>query len=72
MAGVRALRAVYTVGRGWIEDLRIDAANHILGLRLNVWTSMVVFIGAVTYFVLSAQRHPGREKSSPAIPRPNP
>ena len=29
----------YTVGRGWIEDLRIDPANELLGLRLNEWTS---------------------------------
>jgi prolipoprotein diacylglyceryl transferase len=53
--------AAYTVGRFWIEYLRIDTANHFLGLRLNDWTSIVVFIGAVTYFVLSARRRPGRE-----------
>jgi prolipoprotein diacylglyceryl transferase len=53
--------AAYTVGRAWIESLRIDTANHILGLRLNDWTSLVVFTGAVAYFVISARRHPGRE-----------
>ena len=53
--------AAYTVGRGWIESLRIDTANHFLGLRLNDWTSLVVFSGAVAYFVISARRHPGRE-----------
>ena len=53
--------AAYTVGRFWIEDLRVDPANHLLGLRLNDWTSIVVFIGAVTYFVVSARLHPGRE-----------
>ena len=37
---------LYTVGRGVIEMMRTDTANHILGLRLNVWTSMVVFAGA--------------------------
>jgi prolipoprotein diacylglyceryl transferase len=51
----------YTLGRSWIEYLRIDTANHFLGLRLNDWTSIVVFLGALTYFVLSAQRRPGRE-----------
>ena len=54
--------AAYTVGRFWIEYLRVDDAHHILGLRLNDWTSIVVFIGAVVYFVLSARRHPGREE----------
>jgi prolipoprotein diacylglyceryl transferase len=51
----------YTVGRSWIEYLRIDTANHFLGLRLNDWTSIVVFLGALTYFVISAKRRPGRE-----------
>jgi hypothetical protein len=50
-----------TVGRGWIEYLRIGTANHILGLRLNDWTYLVVFTGSVAYFVISARRHPGRE-----------
>ncbi|MDX6315672.1 MAG: hypothetical protein QOF44_5136 [Streptomyces sp.] len=54
--------AAYTVGRFWIESLRVDDAHHILGMRLNDWTSIVVFIGAVVYFVISAKRHPGREE----------
>jgi len=37
---------LYTFGRGFIEMLRTDAANHVLGLRLNVWTSVIVFAGA--------------------------
>ncbi len=41
----------YTVGRAWIEYLRIDDANHILGLRLNDWTAIIVFIGALIYFL---------------------
>ncbi|MER6177829.1 prolipoprotein diacylglyceryl transferase [Streptosporangium sp. NPDC001681] len=42
--------AGYTVGRFWIEGLRVDSAHHILGLRLNQWTSIVLFIGAMAYF----------------------
>jgi prolipoprotein diacylglyceryl transferase len=41
----------YTAGRAWIEMLRTDEANHILGIRLNVFTSVIVFIGALLYFV---------------------
>ena len=40
----------YVVGRFWIEDLRIDTANHILGLRLNDWTCIVVFAAAAWWF----------------------
>lgn len=53
--------ALYTGGRFWIEALRIDEANHILGLRLNLWTSMIVFAGAVAYLLVSARLRPGRE-----------
>jgi len=54
--------AAYTVGRFWIEYLRIDEAHHFLGLRLNDWTSIMVFAGAVTYLATSAlRRDPGVE-----------
>jgi prolipoprotein diacylglyceryl transferase len=43
--------AGYTAGRTWIELMRVDQANHIVGVRVNVWVSILVFIGAVAYFV---------------------
>jgi prolipoprotein diacylglyceryl transferase len=52
---------IYTVGRVWIEALRIDSANHILGVRLNVWTSILVGLGALAYLVISSRIRPGRE-----------
>jgi prolipoprotein diacylglyceryl transferase len=53
--------AAYTLGRGWIEWLRVDETHHILGLRLNDWTALILFVGAVVYFTVSARRRPGRE-----------
>jgi prolipoprotein diacylglyceryl transferase len=41
----------YTVGRFWIEALRIDPAHGFGGLRLNNWVSIVVFLGALIYFL---------------------
>ncbi|GIH19117.1 prolipoprotein diacylglyceryl transferase [Rugosimonospora africana] len=41
----------YTAGRFWVEALRVDTAHHFLGLRLNEWTSLVVFVLALIYFV---------------------
>ncbi|MEH1099337.1 prolipoprotein diacylglyceryl transferase [Micromonospora sp. CPCC 205561] len=41
----------YTVGRFWIELMRTDEANTVLGVRLNVWTAALVFLGALAYFV---------------------
>jgi prolipoprotein diacylglyceryl transferase len=52
---------VYTTGRLWIEMLRIDPAHTIFGVRLNVWTSVLVFLVALVAFVLVGRRHPGRE-----------
>jgi prolipoprotein diacylglyceryl transferase len=52
---------LYSAGRGVIESLRIDDAHHFFGIRLNVFTSIVVVIGAVAYIVISARLRPGRE-----------
>ncbi|MHB1066032.1 MAG: prolipoprotein diacylglyceryl transferase [Candidatus Nanopelagicales bacterium] len=52
---------LYCAGRLWVELLRVDTANTFLGLRLNVWTSMLVGIGALGYFIVSARMRPGRE-----------
>jgi hypothetical protein len=53
----------YTLGRGWIEALRIDQVelDNVLGLRWNVWTSIILFVAAAVYFVFSLRRNPGRE-----------
>lgn len=48
--------AAYTVGRGWIEALRIDDAHHFLGLRLNDYTSIVVFLCAAAYLYLARNK----------------
>ncbi|MFF1352590.1 prolipoprotein diacylglyceryl transferase [Streptomyces sp. NPDC058297] len=53
--------AAYCVGRFWIEYMRVDDAHHILGLRLNDWTAMGVFLLAVIYIVISTKIRPGRE-----------
>jgi prolipoprotein diacylglyceryltransferase len=55
--------ALYTAGRLWIEALRVDEANHVLGLRLNIWTSLIAGLTAVVLVVISARRRPGREES---------
>ncbi|MEV6244908.1 prolipoprotein diacylglyceryl transferase [Streptomyces sp. NPDC051742] len=54
--------AAYCTGRAWIEYMRVDEAHHVLGLRLNVWTAIVVFVLAVVYIVISSRIRPGREE----------
>jgi prolipoprotein diacylglyceryl transferase len=50
--------AGYTTGRFWIELIRADPATMVFGLRINVITSVVVFLGAVLYLTLARR---GRE-----------
>lgn len=54
---------LYTAGRIWIEALRIDTANTVLGVRLNVWTALFVGLAALGYLIVSARLRPGREES---------
>jgi len=55
----------YTVGRFWIERLRIDDVqlSDVGGLRFNEWTSIVLFVLATAYFVWAGRKHPGREET---------
>ena len=48
-----AYMVIYTAGRIWVEYLRIDDAQHILGIRLNVWTSAVVCLSGLTGLFLT-------------------
>lgn len=50
--------AGYCIGRFWVELLRDDTATHIAGIRVNSFTSVFVFIGAVVYIMLAPK---GRE-----------
>jgi prolipoprotein diacylglyceryl transferase len=60
--------AAYTAGRFWIEYLRIDDAHRYLGLRLNDWTSIIVFVAAVTILVLRGRA--GEDDDRAGIPIP--
>ncbi|HEX8094666.1 prolipoprotein diacylglyceryl transferase [Jatrophihabitans sp.] len=41
----------YTFGRFFIEALRSDEANRILGMRVNSWMSILVFLAALAWFL---------------------
>lgn len=64
--------SLYCLGRVWIEMVRIDAANHFLGVRLNVWTAIVVGLGALVAFVVVGIRHPGRDETLVLTPEEEP
>jgi prolipoprotein diacylglyceryl transferase len=48
----------YAFGRFFIELMRSDPATMVFGIRINVLTMTVLFVGAVIYFLLAARRGP--------------
>ena len=59
--------AGYTFARFFIERLRIDDANKLLGLRVNEWVSAIICLGAVAFLVIDWWRHRG-DVPAPAEP----
>lgn len=53
----------YTLGRLWIETLRIDESNLILGLRLNVWVSLIVIVASTAYLMKSKNRGNAKDQA---------
>ncbi|GAA2520739.1 prolipoprotein diacylglyceryl transferase [Rarobacter incanus] len=47
---------IYTTGRLWVEMLRVDQAHHFLGLRLNVWTAVVLLVVSAAAVVTLGRR----------------
>lgn len=61
----------YTLGRVWIEAMRIDDAEQIslfgITTRLNVWTSIFVFVAALAVFIVLGRRKAG-DPEDPYLP----
>ncbi|MDQ1246970.1 MAG: hypothetical protein QG597_1339, partial [Actinomycetota bacterium] len=54
---------VYCVGRLGFESVRIDDATLVAGLRINIWTSIIIGLAALAYVVIAGRLRPGREPS---------
>ena len=64
--------AIYTFGRFWVELLRDDDATHLFGIRINSYTSAIVFLCAVAYFILATKGRETAAQLAPAGDRPWP
>jgi prolipoprotein diacylglyceryl transferase len=60
--------AIYSLGRIFWEQLRVDPSRMFLGQRLNFYVALVLLIGASVAFVWS-QRRAGDEPTAPGLPR---
>ena len=54
---------IYSLGRVWIETIRIDPSEIILGLRVNVWSALIGIAVGLILFIVQTRRHPGLEPS---------
>lgn len=54
---------IYSFGRIWIEAIRIDPSEIILGLRLNIWSALIGLTLGIILFMVQSRRHPGNEPS---------
>ncbi|HET7477432.1 MAG TPA: prolipoprotein diacylglyceryl transferase [Dermatophilaceae bacterium] len=57
---------LYTVGRLVVEAMRTDEANRILGLRLNIWTSVLVFLLGLVLYLRARRTRPQGEPDEPS------
>jgi prolipoprotein diacylglyceryltransferase len=47
---------VYSIGRLVIESIRIDSAEIIAGLRLNIWVSLIVVVAGAVIFRIQSRK----------------
>src|SRR6516225_1214422 len=59
----------YTTFRTFEEILRIDPSNYFLGMRINFWVSLILWIAAVAFFIwwqfIRAPSEPSEPKAKP-------
>jgi prolipoprotein diacylglyceryltransferase len=66
---------VYSLGRIWIETLRIDPSHELAGVRLNVYVAALAIVLSAAFVVWWQRRwHRGQDAAPPrpqtmAIPR---
>ncbi len=54
----------YGVGRFFLETIRLDVAEVILGLRANQWAALLAITIGLAIFFVQRRRHPGSEPSA--------
>ncbi len=59
---------LYTFARFFFENMRIDPAHEIAGMRLNAWVSIAVFLFGIGWFVWLGRHEP--EQRRPGDPDP--
>ena len=58
----------YSIGRFWVEGLRIDPANSGGGWRLNQWTALLAGVLSAGYLLFDWLRHRNDEPVADSEP----
>ena len=53
----------YSIGRIWVENLRIDPSEILFGLRINVWSGILGIIAGIAIIYLSSRKSPEPDES---------
>ena len=54
----------YSIGRVWVEAIRIDPSEIVLGLRVNIWSAILGMIVGLAVILIQSRRHTGSETSA--------
>jgi prolipoprotein diacylglyceryl transferase len=54
----------YSIGRVWVEAIRIDPSEIVLGLRINIWSAIVGIVVGLAIIIIQSRRHTGLELSA--------
>jgi prolipoprotein diacylglyceryl transferase len=54
----------YSIGRIWVEAIRIDPSEIVLGLRINIWSAILGVAVGLAIMVIQSRRHTGVEQSA--------
>ena len=61
--------SLYTGFRFYLESIRVDPSDHIVGLRVNAWVSLILFIGSTAVLhLLAVLPRPPRQGEPPRRP----
>ena len=53
----------YGIGRAWLEAIRLDPSEIVLGLRINDWGAIAAIALGLVILAVQSVRHTGREPS---------
>ncbi|MDE0117503.1 MAG: prolipoprotein diacylglyceryl transferase [bacterium] len=58
----------YSLGRLWIEFIRVDYASELAGVRVNIWVMLALILGSVAYLLWGRGGDDRGQEDEDAVP----